>query len=259
LLAIACGLSDVGNRNQWTGSDASSREHHGAEPIDVEIEGVEMLMLSDYAYAEAGASGDDVRRLEAAYREGTARIGEVFRPVDFANALVVFCRTADCKIAFGADPRVAGASDLGFATYARFERAGEEIQRTVVVSGPDETTVRTLVHELVHVAMGRHAQYELVPTWFNEGVATLVADEPQCAGELGAGVPLETLRSKAEWQAWIEVPGRTHATYCRARAEVDVWFGGFASRGAGVGAVVAVLDAVSRGVAFELAYGPLRS
>ncbi|HOR27349.1 MAG TPA: hypothetical protein PLG73_04930 [Candidatus Sumerlaeota bacterium] len=62
---------------------------------------------------------------------------------------------------------------------------------------------RTLVHEMVHLILGRRVRGEL-PGWLNEGLAMLVAGEGnyrsawrvQVAGAFGALIPLEQLESQ---------------------------------------------------------------
>jgi hypothetical protein len=130
-----------------------------------------------------------------------------------------FCRSAGCKIALGAAPESAAASDLGFARDGVELAAGYvEHKVAVVTAGPRAAQI--LAHEWVHAEMKAYVPYDSLPTWFNEGAATFVAGEPQCAASnASASFDIAALDSKAKWQAHI----RGHdakQTYCLARDRV---------------------------------------
>ncbi|MBL8944957.1 MAG: hypothetical protein JNK45_17470 [Myxococcales bacterium] len=216
-----------------------------------------MIPIAPDVYVEPGTSTDDLVALRAAHTRAQGELDAWFPTTTDDRGLVLFCGTAACKIAFGAPPTAASSSDLGFATYV--PSGGHEARRAVVVTGPAPNTDRILMHEWVHVHMGLHAQYELVPTWFNEGVATLLAGEPSCAhAPTPSADSLHDVATKDAWQEHIAVPGRTIRIYCQSRNEVRAWVGGDVSAATVAAAVVVVLDAVAAGAEFEAVYGPLR-
>jgi hypothetical protein len=98
----------------------------------------------------------------------------------------------------------------------------------VIVSGPYAGTARILTHERVHAEMKSWLPYDSLPTWFNEGVATVIAHEPDCSSQPQLSMfDITQLDTKAKWQAHIRNVG-TLTTYCQARDRVAAWAEGAA-------------------------------
>ena len=196
------------------------------------VNGIALQRLNDDVLVEAPLRPEDslavTRDVEAAY----ARLHDAFGADPTFRATVFVCRSARCKIAFGADPRAAHAADLGFAAVTF---AGPNPDRAVVVTGPNASTAGVLAHELVHARMKSWAPYDASPTWFNEGLATAIADEPKCV-RFGPSSELDVtaLVNKADWQAFLEATGDTLRTYCQARYATEAWsaFAGMRELGA---------------------------
>src|SRR5262249_30055913 len=143
--------------------------------------------LCDGVYGEAGAPAEEQLALRDALGGARAQLGRIF-PSSLVAAdgpFVIFCRSPDCKVAFGAPPEASLAADIG-VTRPGLQTADGFIGRpTVIVTAGVAATPRILLHELVHAELARRIPYDALPTWFNEGLATMIADEPRCA----EGVP----------------------------------------------------------------------
>lgn len=119
---------------------------------------------------------------------------------------------------------------------------------------------RILVHEWIHAEMGKHAHYELLPTWFNEGVATFFADEPQCGHVASRSVSsLRDVDTKPKWQQHLQATDHVLETYCQSSREIARWLAAFPTRAGAAAAVRIVLHAVVRGAEFGQVYGPIRT
>ncbi len=82
------------------------------------------------------------------------------------------------------------------------------------------------MHELVHARMKSWVAYDALPTWFNEGLATALANEPHCGGVAPSSeLDVTALTNKAAWQSQVAQPGMTLPTYCQARYAVEAWSG----------------------------------
>lgn len=101
--------------------------------------------------------------------------------------------------------------DLGFALDGVRTATGFLTHPTVVVTGPVEGTTRILTHELVHAEMKAYVPYDKLPTWFNEGMATLIAHEPNCdANPPSSTFDVRQLATKQAWQDYIRSTRSTH-------------------------------------------------
>lgn len=216
------------------------------------IQAVEMTSICDDVYAESGLEDATVDALKEDVEVATRNLQRYFGELR-ATPLILFCRSATCKIAFGAPPTAASSNDMGFASAQVALDNGTIAASAVVVTAPVEGTARILTHELVHAEMKEWATYDSLPTWFNEGTATFIAQEPRC--ELTNTLPTEfdvtRLKTKAKWQRHLAESGKTRETYCAARQEVEVWMQRFETDSAKGDALKALLTAVRAGTAFE--------
>lgn len=140
-----------------------------------------MVPICDDVHVEPGTTPEEIASLKVAYETGMAAVERALGPGLRSSPLTLFCKTADCKIALGAPRSAAASKDLGFARDVVLTKDGPIEHSAVVVSSPVATTHRILTHEMVHAEMKAWVPYDALPTWFNEGVATFVAGEPDCS------------------------------------------------------------------------------
>jgi hypothetical protein len=209
--------------------------------------------LADKVYTEPGVTPREASELVAARQTAQREVEAFFGTLHGPAPLVLFCHTAACKLALGADPAAAPASDLGFARDEVHTTAGTLVYPTVTVSGPFEATARVLAHEWVHAEMKAYAPYDATPTWLNEGLAAYAAHEPRCEGVLATtALDVRSLDTKPRWQAHLAATHATLATYCAARNEVSAWAESFASRQAMLTALEQAMTAAAKGATFVL-------
>jgi hypothetical protein len=226
-------------------------------PIPIPLGDAEMAPICDGVYAEPGITPAEVAELQRAHETARQNLAHAFGQATRSSPLTLFCHTASCKVAFGAAPAAANAKDLGFARDAVNTKSGPIARSIVVVTGPVSASARILTHELVHAEMKAWVPYDSLPTWFNEGMATLVAGEPNCNGRPRAtDFDVTRLATKAAWEGHLRSGGDTLETYCLARREVAAWaarFGGDEPRAV---ALKRLMTQVAEGVSFERAYSP---
>jgi hypothetical protein len=215
-----------------------------------------MTSICDDVYAEAGLDSEQLNELRRARELAAQNLARAFGTLR-SSPLVLFCRTAACKVAFGAPASAAAANDLGFASAEVVLGDGSLAPSAVVVTGPVAGTARILTHELVHAEMKAWVDYDSLPTWFNEGTATLLSSEPSC--EHGSSPSSEfdvtRLTTKTKWQRHLQSSGKTLETYCAARREVQKWLAPFDTDHLRAEALETLLTSVGRGTPFERAFG----
>ncbi len=143
-----------------------------------------------------------------------------------APAHIVICSTADCSVWF-AGSAVDSATlyphgNAGTGRYVTDERLTIVVAAAALAAGE---LVRALAHELTHhhiygVLNGR---LDLVPAWFNEGVATMVGGMPWCEGVVPATVSLASVWPQTAWNRMTHARPFAEQLYCEARNEVDRW------------------------------------
>jgi hypothetical protein len=208
-------------------------------------------------YAESGLDDRAKRELERAHETAQRNLRGAFGALRGDPPIVIFCRTAACKIALGAPAGDAAATDLGFARDGIQTEKGFVRYPTVIVSGPFEATPRILTHELVHAEMKAYAPYDATPTWFNEGMATLIANEPSCGEHpLASNFDIERLDTKDAWQAHLRSTGTIRATYCEARNRVLGWTDSFANAEQRMAGLKSILESARRGGHFVVPATP---
>ncbi len=182
-----------------------------------------MIAVADGVYAEPGLSTDDMAELKTAFQSAVGNVTNAFGQLHLGPPLTLFCRSGGCKLALGAAPEAAAANDLGFTVDGVSTTTGHLVRTTIVVTGPNSKTARIATHEMVHAEMKSWLAYDALPTWFNEGVATFIASEPNCTSFPPAMLfDVTALDTKAKWQQHIR-GGKTLATYCEARNHVAAW------------------------------------
>jgi hypothetical protein len=217
-----------------------------------------VVALCDGVYAEEGLAPAQLDELRSAWVTAAGNLRAAFVTVR-SSPTVIFCRSAECKMAFGASAEAAAANDLGFASAQVTLDDGSISPSAVVATGPVAATPRILTHELVHAEMKAWVPYDLLPTWFNEGTATFLAGEPHCEPNAAPdGLDVKQLATKARWQRHLHETHRTHETYCAARREVEHWMIREDREHARAEALQMLMTSVARGTPFDRAYDASR-
>src|SRR5688500_14191576 len=84
-----------------------------ASPV-MHFSGVAVQPVGDSVYVESPATPHEVRAVANDVEAAYAKLRRAFDAPGF-RAIVIVCRTPACKVALGASPGNAQASDLGFA------------------------------------------------------------------------------------------------------------------------------------------------
>ena len=202
-------------------------------PLVIPFQDKPMQRLANNIYAEPGVTDADARTLLAAHTTAAANVKDFFGAPRSGLPVAIFCGTAVCKVLFGAPPAAAASLDLGFSRDALVTKDGLIDTPVVVATGPVFNTARILTHELVHAEMKSWVAYDALPTWFNEGMATWIANEPDCGSRPPVSrFDVRQLDTKEKWQAHIRTPGVTIRTYCEAREAASQWAGQFPNHAA---------------------------
>jgi hypothetical protein len=171
----------------------------------IPIGGALMEPICDGVYAEPGLAKAQHVELKKFYKTARRNVDSAFGTLRGAPPLTFFCLSASCKEHFGASPAAAASNDLGF-TRDGVQAEKMFIERpTVFVTGPVAGTARILTHEFVHAEMKAYVPYDALPTWFNEGLATMLANEPGCDAypPSSSSFDVRQLTSKNAWQDHI--------------------------------------------------------
>jgi hypothetical protein len=202
------------------------------------------------AYVDPAAPPERVAALRQAYAKATRRLAGLFGPLRARPPLTIYCESDPCRVYFSGPARRSCIIKPGeTAPGGRFASAGEP---TLVVDRTDDRAVNELAHDLAHVELRARVGEVFIPQWFNDGLATLVADEPGCAGvEELAVEDLRSLDGRDTWQGMQEhvSMGTRAAVYCEARRVVEGWLAAH-----GKAALRGLIEDVASGVPFYDAY-----
>jgi hypothetical protein len=206
-----------------------------------------MVAIGAHIYTEPGLTDAEVAELRRDWEIARQNLVRAFDGETRSMPLTLFCHTASCKVELGASPDVAAANDLGFASTVL---PGS----SVVATGPVSGTARILTHEFVHAEMKEWTSYDSLPTWFNEGMATFVANEPSCARNPPAPLPdIEPLTTKDAWQRHLREHHDTIEVYCQSRHRVAAWAERFGDEKGRAAALKTLLTSVAHGTPFDRA------
>lgn len=195
---------------------------------------------ADGLYVESGMPDETRAQLSAALTEARQKVGAFYGGMQ-TTPRILACATRGCV------DRIGGGGGKG-AAYLTF---GLRL-------APDGIDPAVIAHELSHVEL--HGRIGLlnfwtgaVPTWFDEGLAAVVADDPRYFLPAGAGdrcrtSPEGTMPERRE--AWIRTASRDHALYARAACRVLRWV----QRNGGHNAVLRLVARVNDGEAFGPVY-----
>lgn len=229
-------------------------------PPPIALADLEMTPLCDDVYAESGLTPAALASLKASYEAARRDVAAAFDQETLSRPVVLFCQSPACKVTLGASPDVARSNDLGFASAQAKTPSGERVDRSLVVaSGPFASTTRVLTHELVHAEMKVWTPYDSLPTWFNEGMATFLASEPNCDAHpthepSAPVVDVVALATKVAWQTHLQEHHDTRQVYCESRHQVARWAERFGDPHERAAALKALMLAVKSGTPFDRAF-----
>ncbi|MEU4704615.1 hypothetical protein [Nonomuraea dietziae] len=142
----------------------------------------------------------------------------------------VGCLSDDCY------RRIGGGRERGIAV----------LNRSVMLSprGADPVIAS---HELTHVELHARLNGAEVPQWFDEGLAVLVSDDPRYLASTGDRCLLDSRRPlPATLEDWLRTATADPQLYAEAACQVNRWAG----TNGGKGAVLTLIERLSRGQAF---------
>ncbi|MGD0524453.1 MAG: LamG-like jellyroll fold domain-containing protein [Polyangiaceae bacterium] len=219
--------------------------------VDVAQDAAPFVAVSGDVHADARTTPDERAQLARDYADAVQRVAASLGPQRAVPPIAVYCKTDACRDLFGPSRRSRGIHPGERVPWGTL-RAGERTAVFIDAVGPGSAAV--LVHEMVHAEVGARLAPQRVPSWFDEGVAVLLAGAPPCAGaSLPPGIDdLRRLDDRAVLGEYTDHPALLVPTYCQARGEVAAWV-----ERHGQAQLLALIDVVHVGAPFEDAYGPL--
>ena len=154
-----------------------------------------------------------------------------------------FCKSAACAAYLGGKEWHSFTERKGARRHAdgRFWFDRPSVVITTLARAPgasDESLVTALTHELTHVETYERTGKKYPSTWFDEGLATVVAGS-NCAPEMRGTDKLSQLNTAQEWESHTRPgAGMSRATHCQAGMEVQAW----AEKNGGVAGILAQLE-----------------
>jgi hypothetical protein len=202
------------------------------------------------AYVDPAAPAERIAALRQAHAKAARRLADLFGPLRSRAPLTIYCASDPCRVYFSGPARRSCIIKPGeMAPGGRFASAGEP---TIVIDRVDERAVNELAHDLAHVELRARVGEVFIPQWFNDGLATLVSDEPWCSGNEEVAVEdLRSLDGRDTWQAMQDHVslGTRAAVYCEARRVVEGWIAAH-----GLPALRGLFEDVASGVPFYDVY-----
>ena len=178
-----------------------------------------MLAICDGVYVEPTATADDQLALRqsvaGAYTTVTKFYGEFTAP----HPQMIFCQTQSCRSYFMGS--YAGVySPLGLKLPNASYTAGKPTIFITYTSFVGQAQSLTVAHELTHTETLYRYGGGGVPSWFNEGIATLVGNYPDCTRQTANYV--SDFRT-VDFEAVVADSSKGDAVYCQASREVNAW------------------------------------
>jgi hypothetical protein len=215
------------------------------------LAGMPMATLDADSYVEPTTPADVRDRLRRLSRNAWRRIESFYGSPASARPIVIFCGADPCRLHFAGPTRRSWSLAPGHGADGARYVAGA--RPTLVIVRTDAHAENVLAHELSHLELQARARPGRAPTWFDEGVATAVGREQDCAKV--EPTPLSRLTPLVDddaWFAFTSAPGALAPAYCGARREVESWL-----RLNGAPGLLALLDGLRAGRSFEDVYrGP---
>lgn len=139
--------------------------------------------ISDRVWTDAPARATEMLAL---VDQARARVARFFRDAP-PNPTIVLCSTRTCARDFGIGGNGLSVADM------------------VVMVGPGGLTLGTLAHEMTHSRLHRNMGLRNIvaqpfPTWFDEGLATHVANHPDWNGRVTAAARTRVREVGHFWQ-----------------------------------------------------------
>ena len=210
-----------------------------------------MVAACDEVFVDPAAPPDRLALMKTTPARAAARDRAWFGALRAPRPLIGFCDDDPCRIHF-AGPAMRGwdvrpghrAPD---AAYVSVDRT------TLVIVRADARAEHMLAHELAHEELAFRAHRARIPAWFDEGLATFVSGEPDCAEPTRPAVDDVRLLAtgaawNAAWRAGAWSRGRGRDLYCQARGAVAAWLADD-----GRARLTALLAAIESGASVDLA------
>lgn len=147
--------------------------------------------------------------------------------------------------------------------YARAEqRGGRTVGISfldwVIVLSPRANSDMAFTHELAHTELHNRLGPLMfnVPTWFDEGLAVNVSDDPRYLAPAGSKTRCIVAPPKlmpANGAAWVSATEDTNTPYAEAACLVSIWL----ERQRSMGAVPQLISEIKAGIPFDRAYARL--
>ena len=235
-------------------SDLSDREGCAAPAPDqpLVLYGSNPLVpICSDVHVEAAATSEERESLQRGYARAVRIVEDALGTLQGERPVVVFCKTRPCQEYFTGPTRRSWALAPGQQRAGATFRAGD--RHTIVVNHVDSRASKVAAHEMVHIEFRFRKRGAATPAWFNEGVATHIAGEPDCSAAPPRGIEdLLQLQSHDQWNRYTDEPDRLLPTYCQARTEIEAWVERNEPN-----RLSTLLDAVRDGTPFTDAYGPM--
>jgi hypothetical protein len=156
------------------------------------------------------------------------------------EAIVLICATDDCY------QRLRGGGSRGMAVYDR-----------VLMLSPEGITETIAAHELAHIELHRRVGAwkifrDAIPTWFDEGLAVVVSDDPHYLAPRGSGdrCLLRTDRPLPETlREWLRA-ANNERLYALSACRVHNWL----TANGGPAAAVQLAQRIAEGASFDAVY-----
>ncbi|GAA5111223.1 hypothetical protein GCM10023320_03800 [Pseudonocardia adelaidensis] len=159
-------------------------------------------------HVEPGAGAEQRAQVSAAVAEGTRRVAAFFGDLR-SDPEFLACLTDRCYA------RIGGGGECGVAV----------LNRAVMLS-PRGIDPVIAAHELTHVELRARVGKAVVPQWFDEGLAVLVADDPRYLRPAGTGdrclvAPTGPLPETLD--DWLRAASADPGVYAQAACAVSRW------------------------------------
>ena len=192
-----------------------------------ELAGFPLTALCEGVWVDGQVAASKHAALRQMVQQAAARNAAFFGTLRGAQPLQVLCKSSACLLHFsGRSLRSVALMAGNRAAGAAFTASGA----TLVVNLNEAQTEDVLTHERLHLELEARTAPELgktklpVPTWFHEGLATLVSGYPRCdAAKTYPPLERAKLATLAQWNAHTGGLFGSNTAYCQARAEVSAW------------------------------------
>jgi hypothetical protein len=196
--------------------------------------------LADGLYVESAMTDDDRAKLIAARTEGEKKVSDFYGELRTAPTMLA-CATRACADRLGS----------GNSKGAAYLSIGLRLS-------PDGLDPVIIAHERAHVEL--HGRIGLlnfwtgaIPTWFDEGLAVVVSDDPRYFHPASEADRCRTAPDgpmPERLKDWVKAAGSDHMLYARAACRVLRW----TQRNGGHEAVLRLIDRINQGEAFGPVY-----